>query len=69
MLQRLRLIFAVLTLTLWTSACAVSLESASPDACVWIKPIILDDGFETRLTRDEKEQILAHDLNVERNCK
>ena len=52
----------------WTTSCAVSLESASPDACVWIKTIVLDDGYETRLTRAEKEQILAHDLNVERNC-
>lgn len=62
-------ILLALPLLILIADCAVSLESPSPDACVWIKTIILDEGYETRLTRDEKEQILAHDLNVERNCK
>lgn len=68
MLQRMKLMCALLAIASLTLGCAVSLESRS-DACVWIKTIILDEGFETRLTRNEKEQILVHDENVERNCR
>ena len=43
--------------------------AAIPDACTWLKPVIVDPGFETRLTDREKDQILTLDEHVEKYCR
>lgn len=39
-----------------------------PDRCSWVSPIIPDTGFETRWTRNEKEQVESLDEAIDRNC-
>lgn len=54
-----------------TLGCALIKPAAQPprnDACAWIRAIVPDEGFQDRWTRDEKEQVLALILAIERNC-
>ena len=49
----------------------ISLSScASPvnDPCGWVKPILLDKGYETRLTDFEAREIDKYDQDVVKNC-
>jgi hypothetical protein len=63
-----RTLFACLLIMNSMNACSVFRGSPSPNECAWVSLIILDDGYETRLTTAEKQQILAHDEAVERIC-
>lgn len=42
-------------------------QTTTPVRC-WGAPIIVDSGFETRLTREEKEQIVAHNETGAKVC-
>jgi len=60
---------AYLALAAILLAGCVATTRPAPDVCPpWVKVIIVDMGFETRLTVEEKRQILLHDENVERFC-
>ena len=37
-------------------------------SCSWERPIVPSAGFAARLTRDEKEQIVAHNAKVAEFC-
>lgn len=52
----------------WIQGCANMPDAPSPDVCSWVSIIVPDEGFETRWTRQEKEQVLLHDMNVEMFC-
>ena len=66
---RLLLVTAML---LSTVGCETSKRQApvpvTDSACVWLKPIIVSPGYETRLTRSEKQQILALDQKIKALC-
>lgn len=56
---------AILLLTLTSqNGCAHPV----PDACGWAKEISPSPGFESRWTRDEKNQVDAYDQAVDTNC-
>jgi hypothetical protein len=38
-------------------------------ACVWLHVFKPDKGFETRLTRREKEYLVALNRNIKKNCR
>lgn len=46
-------------LVIATAVLLAGCQTTAPIRC-WGAPIIVDSGFETRLTRQEKEQIDAH---------
>ena len=47
------------------SACETTVVSD----CSWARVIILDSGYESRLTRGEKVQVLQHNEKVVSNCR
>ena len=44
-------------------------QSIAVSECSWAEIIWLDEGYEHRLTRSEKEQVLQNNENVERYCR
>lgn len=42
---------------------------AMPDFCTWAKEIIPGDGFQSRWTREEKEQVLSLDQKIIQFCR
>lgn len=62
------IIWAMPILMLALSACASNFATTTTDACVWLKPVIPDKGFETRWTRGEKQQVLVLDQDVQKFC-
>lgn len=67
MLRASMLALLLTGLALWMTGCASSPAPRS-DACGWLRPIIVDPGYETRLTLDERKQILAFDDKVTAFC-
>lgn len=57
----------LLGISLWMSGCAAS-PAPVPDACGWLRPVILDPGYDLRLTSSEKRQILALDEKIVSFC-
>lgn len=60
--------FIVLATFLVLANCAGTIKTVS-DGCVWVKKIAPDPLFETRWTRGEKEQVVAHNLKVDKACR
>ena len=56
-------IILVLAATVLLAGC----QTTAPVRC-WGAPIIVDSGYETRLTRQEKEQIDAHNETGAKVC-
>lgn len=64
-LKQKLIVKALLLLTLISlNACATPISNA----CGWAKQISPNPGFETRWTRDEKNQVDAYDQAVDKNC-
>ena len=59
---RLSLVIAMLPLLATCNASPV------PSACGWLKPVILDQGYATRLTTSEQRQIDALDNKIVEFC-
>lgn len=57
----------VVAMLLSMQGCANS-PAPIASSCVWLRPIIVDSGYETRLTENEKVQILALDRNIKATC-
>jgi hypothetical protein len=60
--------FALLTMLTLMTGC-VGAKSKGHHECAWIERVILSDGWEDRLTRDEKLQITGHNENVIAFCR
>lgn len=72
MLPRLMTLCACFLTASLMMSCAGSNALPPPpvtDACTWLRVINVDAGYDTRLTRAEKEAILAHNLKVEETCR
>ena len=59
-------LFAVLAMTIWLIGCAPTVVGGD---CSWVVKIIPDPGADQRWTRSEQEQVVAHNENVETECR